>query len=318
MIYSGLLQHITSLALMNEFSYKPKITKEQFFLKGFAERKCLLIMDVIHKMKQLYADLLRQSKSHASNTDMSAKKTISQAALQIRTIPSSPIIKSNSTYENNVHIKTTSGSECSPARVMPLNPPSRHMSESWTRSIVEMIAPLPLKRHHSSAVSYNPADDSLMHYQKEDFSFSSRNPLAKFDFSKRNESQLSVSSEQKIDRSSISDVAVDHTTSFSTTRDLPPDNHRTPSPSARQSLFNDSHTQESPSKTPTRQEFSRNSYHNVSTSPIKNVSFLSEIAEREVVLDAAPTQIFRLDQDINNNRLQIEMVTLFNVIKGVS
>lgn len=38
--------------MRDEFSYYPKISKQQFFARGFAERKILMIIDLINLSKQ--------------------------------------------------------------------------------------------------------------------------------------------------------------------------------------------------------------------------------------------------------------------------
>ncbi|KAJ3268058.1 Centrosomal protein of 44 kDa [Terramyces sp. JEL0728] len=49
-------------ALRDVFNYKPKISRDQFFSKGFAERKCILVTDTIKFAKVKRQELLRLNK----------------------------------------------------------------------------------------------------------------------------------------------------------------------------------------------------------------------------------------------------------------
>ncbi|KAI9222951.1 Centrosomal spindle body, CEP44-domain-containing protein [Blastocladiella britannica] len=58
--------------LRDEFSYKPALTRDQFFLPGFAARKIMLVMDVARKVQEWARDRDRRVKLSSSSLPSSA------------------------------------------------------------------------------------------------------------------------------------------------------------------------------------------------------------------------------------------------------
>jgi hypothetical protein len=54
--------------LRDKFSYRPRINKKQFFQKGYAEAKCLFVIDVVKMIKEKLLDLNRNKLIFKANT----------------------------------------------------------------------------------------------------------------------------------------------------------------------------------------------------------------------------------------------------------
>jgi Centrosomal spindle body, CEP44 len=147
--------------LRDEFSYKPKITKEQFFAKGFAERKCLMIMDVIKFCKTLHKDLSRNFKSSAASSVAGKRTPLKDQPQQQQDLRQS-LSSSKPSPGRSCHSNYSDRSLLSESRI--INPPSRFVSESfWKQSVAAMVPPVPTKKPF--AFSQSIVDDSLIHYQ---------------------------------------------------------------------------------------------------------------------------------------------------------
>ena len=59
--------------LLREFTYKPQLTRQQFFSMGFAERKLIFINDIIQHCKQLDQNLCRQVGNRRKPKDSQVK-----------------------------------------------------------------------------------------------------------------------------------------------------------------------------------------------------------------------------------------------------
>lgn len=68
----------------DEFGYKPVITKEQFFQMGFAERKMILVMQMIQFCCHLTRDLNRKGGKNENVKKISAERFIAQSQLEHR------------------------------------------------------------------------------------------------------------------------------------------------------------------------------------------------------------------------------------------
>ncbi len=112
------------IALRDEFSYKPRISKEQFFVKGFAEQKCLFICDVLRLCKRLHQDLEREAKKSKSGLFIKEKridKNMPKFA-PVKLQHSSPTRALASTFAS------------SPTK-SPIYPPSKHLTTSFWNEI---------------------------------------------------------------------------------------------------------------------------------------------------------------------------------------
>ncbi len=151
------------VALRDEFSYKPKITKEQFFAKGFAERKCLLVMDIIRLCRNLHADLARQNKGSSikKRTPLSSLQSSQNQVLKVGLASSTS--KHYSTHDYDIIPQTvTSYSEND---IDHIPPPSRYISEAfWRQSISGMVPPMPVQKP-KLVQEHDPINDSLLYYQ---------------------------------------------------------------------------------------------------------------------------------------------------------
>ena len=110
------------IALRDEFSYKPKITKEQFFAKGFAERKCLFICDVIRLCKNLHQDLERGAKKSKNGSTIHEIRGKNQAKSQSYQLQHSSPTQS---LANKFFANPSSPSKS------PIYAPSKHLTTSF-------------------------------------------------------------------------------------------------------------------------------------------------------------------------------------------
>lgn len=92
---SRFLESVYSL-LLKEFTYRPVLNRHQFFTTGFAERKLLFAIDVIHFCKQLHRNLARSA---------SVRKT-SKAMVNLP-ISTEPNISPQSSPGKSVSFQTT-------------------------------------------------------------------------------------------------------------------------------------------------------------------------------------------------------------------
>lgn len=132
--------------LRNVFCYKPKITIQQFFSMGFAERKCLFVIDVIFQCKTLVRDLSRTEKSKKMNRNYVDNITLNPSEyprLEYNNSPGKCILENKNS---------------------PSKSPSRFLSESIWKMNVNEVPPLPLAKPESP---HDIIDDSLLYYPSE-------------------------------------------------------------------------------------------------------------------------------------------------------
>ena len=70
--------------LRREFTYRPQLSRIQFFTMGFAERKLILVYDIIHQCKQLHYNLSREA-------SLQKPKRCAQSPKIVETRPMSPL-----------------------------------------------------------------------------------------------------------------------------------------------------------------------------------------------------------------------------------
>lgn len=160
-------------ALRDEFSYKPKITKEQFFAKGFAERKCIFITDVIRLCKGLHQDLARKAKTSISPSIVFKKPLNTKIRAQSKRVIANHSIKLS--HSSPTRIAVFQKSEQSPSK-SPSYPPSKHMSGTYWNEEATKLSQRPLsppvpaqKPIAGDSIVYHQ-DDSLLYYNQSNFS----------------------------------------------------------------------------------------------------------------------------------------------------
>ncbi len=282
--------NINSQALRDEFTYKPKITREQFFAKGFAERKCLFVCDVIRLCKTLHHNLTRESKLTTSDNSASKKRNpLAQIDILATGSKGAPVRLTQSSPIRDTLKSTFSDSAPSP-RLLPsssIAPPSKYLADHFWRESIQTLNPIipsPPQPIEKNSLLEQSADDSLLHYHPEEFSSAASNianPSSRY--------PPYISS----DMTSISDAGKPEVEQFMTVADFyaeslasgqPQTRHyhtngsnisdrRTPSPF--QNSFSESGSP-SRSRTPTRTsyEFLKPPLYSRSPSPTKSGSFI--------------------------------------------
>ncbi|KAJ3302441.1 hypothetical protein HDV03_004985 [Kappamyces sp. JEL0829] len=292
-------------ALRDEFTYKPKITKEQFFAKGFAERKCLFLCDVIRLCKTLHNDLAREYKAAGG----AAKKRTPLAPLDGKlNVEPRGSMRLNLSSPSPDKLQSTFGDTAPSPRLLPsssIAPPSKYMSDTFWRETIQTLnpivptppapqektaSPLDMERFHYK----QSADDSLLHYQPEDLGSASSqlaNPsLRHTPYLSSDVVSISDAGKPEEPAMTISDYYPDSVPSGQAqTRYFHRGNEdydrRTPSPSSSLRFRSSSsprashspertHKPTSPSRTPTKETFhesSRPPLYNQTASPTRSI-----------------------------------------------
>jgi Centrosomal spindle body, CEP44 len=115
--------------LRDEFNYKPSLSRTQFFSKGFSERKCMFISDVVKCIRELSTKLNRERKDASTHT----------ASSVIRSQKSDPEI-ARSSVQSDVQPQNTTVNESSQFSAIIDNPPSRFISEqAWYNHVARSV-----------------------------------------------------------------------------------------------------------------------------------------------------------------------------------
>ncbi|KAI8901417.1 Centrosomal spindle body, CEP44-domain-containing protein [Globomyces pollinis-pini] len=160
-------------ALLDEFNYKPKISKEQFFTKGYAEQKCIFVNDVIRFLKELKASITRKNR-----VSTSGKNNLNPLIFNSNHTAAEPSIIRAKDYDqfqqdrikNEIVLKELPTTETENISTKPSPfPPSKHSTNnfwagnSWNNPNLPQI-PIP-QQYPIESYDQHTIDDSLLFYQ---------------------------------------------------------------------------------------------------------------------------------------------------------